>query len=211
MEIGKWEAVFDAWLSKQMNDADAAHDRGHIRRVVRTAKQLANEEQADLAVVVPAAWLHDCVTVPKDSEERHLASRMAADAAGKYLRDIGYPANKIFSIQHAIAAHSFSANISPESIEAKVVQDADRLDAIGAIGIARCLMLGGTMNIPLYASAELIPKSRTPDDKKYVIDHFFVKLFKLRHTMQTASGRKEAEKRSLFMKQFIEQLAKEVV
>ena len=84
------------------------------------------------------------------------------------------------------------------------------ITVIGAVGIARCLMLGGQMQLPLYVSDEIIPKFRTPDDKSYVIDHFFTKLFKLRETMQTFSGREEAERRSHFMKQFVEQLVMEV-
>ncbi|MEM7331640.1 MAG: HD domain-containing protein [Chloroflexota bacterium] len=205
-----WEVIFESWLDEQMAGADAAHDRAHIQRVVKTAKELAGLEGADLDVVIPAAWLHDCVTVPKDSDKRPFASRMAAKAAGQFLIDKGYPAEKISNIEHAIAAHSFTAQITPETIEAKVVQDADRLDAIGAIGISRCLMLGGVMGKPLYSAHEPIPETRTPNDKEYVIDHFFIKLFKLQETMQTEAGRREAIDRTTFMKRFLDKLESEV-
>src|SRR5688500_4425949 len=130
-----WEPQFAQFLA-EASAQDAAHDREHIRRVVSTARQLSAAEGADLAVVVPAAWLHDCVVVPKDSPQRSQASTLAARAATQFLRGIGYPETHLTAIEHAIAAHSFSAAIQPRTVEARVVQDADRLDAIGAIGVA---------------------------------------------------------------------------
>ncbi len=145
-----WEQKFEGFIETQMAEADLAHDRGHIRRVVAMAKDLAVAEGAVLEVVVPAAWLHDCVVVPKDSPQRERASRMAARVAGQFLVDIEYPSERIPAIGHAIESHSFSANIPPETLEARVVQDADRLDAIGAIGVSRCLMLAATSGRSLY-------------------------------------------------------------
>lgn len=174
------------------------------------AERLALAEGADLEVVVPAAWLHDCVTVPKHSPERSRASRMAADAAGRFLRESGYPAAKIPAIEHAIHAHSFSAGIEPETAEAQVVQDADRLDALGAVGIARTLMLGGSLGLPFYDASEPIPLTRHPDDRANTLDHFYVKLFRLASTMQTASGRLEADRRTRFMRDYVSELAREI-
>lgn len=205
-----WEQRFEQFLQAQENDTDAAHGIEHIRRVVQTAKALAATENADLEVVVPAVWLHDCVTLPKTSPRRAQASRLAAERAGTFLLDIGYTKELIPAIRHAIAAHSFSAQIPPQTIEAKVVQDADRLDAIGAIGVARCLMLGAEFGIPLYNEQEPIPHQRPPEDKRFVIDHFYTKLFKLQHTMQTAAGRTEAQRRTAFMEHFITQLVQEI-
>lgn len=204
-----WETRFQHFLVAQ-GDGDAAHDLAHVQRVVANARRLAADEAADLAVVVPAAWLHDCVTVPKDSAQRPFASRLAAATAGRFLRAAGYPAVHVPAIEHAIAAHSFSAQIRPDTREAKVVQDADRLDAIGAIGIARCLMLGGSLGTPLYAPHEPFPERRTPDDRVSVIDHFYTKLLTLRDTMQTAAGRAEAERRTAFMEDFLQQLHAEI-
>src|SRR5262245_33964551 len=113
-----WELQFERFLAEQTATQDAAHDHEHIRRVVRTAKRLAAAEGADLAVVVPAAWLHDCVIVPKDSPQRSQASRLAARAAADFLRRIQYPETYLAAIEHAIAAHSFSANIRPRTLEA---------------------------------------------------------------------------------------------
>lgn len=208
-ELALWEEQFAHFLDVQAA-GDAAHDRAHIRRVVNNARALALVEGADLAVVIPAAWLHDCVTVPKDSPQRPQASQLSAAAGESYLRKAGYPRRHIAAISHAIAAHSFSANISPQSIEARVVQDADRLDAIGAVGIARCLMLGATLGRPLYDPVEPFPIHRPADDTVSSIDHFFTKLLRLEATMKTAAGRAEAARRSAFLRTFLIQLGEEI-
>jgi uncharacterized protein len=163
-----------------------------------------------LLVVIPAAWLHDCVTVPKDSPLRSQASRLAAEAAGVFLREAGYPAPAIPAIEHAVAAHSFTANFVPQTLEARVVQDADRLDAIGAIGVARCLMLGGALSRPLYHPTEPFPLERTPDERAYSLDHFYQKLLKLADEMKTAAGRAEAQQRTIFVQKFLDQLKREL-
>jgi uncharacterized protein len=204
-----WEERFAKFLSEE-GAGDSAHDEGHVRRVVINARGLAEKEGADLAVVLPAAWLHDCVSVAKSSPERSSASRLAAKRAGEWLRTRGYPGEYIAAIEHAILAHSFSAGVKPETLEAKVVQDADRLDALGAVGIARTLMLGGANGTPFYELSEPFPVSRVADDRTSVIDHFFTKLLKLGETMQTATGREAAQQRADFLKQFLTQLGGEI-
>jgi uncharacterized protein len=208
-ELTSWEPRFAAFLDTQ-SPADAAHDREHIRRVVAAARSLAREEAADLAVVLPAAWLHDCVTVPKDSPRRHTASALAASAAAAFLRGAGYPERHLAGVAHAIEAHSFSAGVAPRTPEARVVQDADRLDALGAVGLARCLMLSGAMGRRLYDPAEPFPAGRPPDDRANSIDHLYTKLLGLAATMTTAAGRAEAERRTRFLRAFLEQLRTEI-
>lgn len=208
-ETTEWEARFAVFLAEEMA-GDAAHDEGHVRRVVANARALAETEGADLAVVLPAAWLHDCVFVAKDSAQRSAASRLAAERAGALLRTAAYPAQHINAIEHAIAAHSFSARIAPQTLEAKVVQDADRLDALGAVGIARTLMLGGANGTPLYDLSEPFPVERAADDRTSIIDHFFTKLLTLAETMQTAAGRGMAQGRAQFLRQFLAQLGSEI-
>ena len=126
--------------------ADVAHDITHIERVVRVAIKLCDAEQANMKVVLPAAWLHDCVAVAKNHPDRAKASTMAADKAIAFLASINYDAQLFTQIHHAIAAHSFSANIKVNSVEAQIVQDADRMDALGAIGISRCMKVGGSIS-----------------------------------------------------------------
>jgi uncharacterized protein len=205
-----WEARFGALLKEEQSASDAAHDEGHVRRVVANARKLAETEGANLAVVLPAAWLHDCVAIAKNSPQRSSASRLAAEHAGELLRAAAYPAQHIPAIEHAIAAHSFSARIEPRTLEAKVVQDADRLDALGAVGFARTLMLGGANGTPLYDLSEPFPVTRGADDRMSIIDHFFTKLLKLEETMQTAAGRTAARQRTQFLKEFLKQLGSEI-
>lgn len=211
-EIADWSARCQARLGEVM-DGDAAHDLAHVRRVVAWARRLAEAEGADLAVVVPAAWLHDGVTVPKDSPDRAGASTRAAEAALAWLAGEGYPADRLDAVGHAIAAHSFSAGIPPETVEAKVVQDADRLDALGAIGIARLYATAGAMRSALVHPDDPVPSdppTRALDDRRWATDHLFVKLLRLPATMQTAAGRTEAERRAAYLRDFLAQLSTEV-
>ena len=182
----------------------------HLARVVAMARKLATEERASLDVVMPAAWLHDCVHVPVTSSDRPRASVMAGDAAVVYLHGIGYDGTLLDDVHHAIAAHSFSARIAPVTVEAKVVQDADRLDAIGAIGIARCLMLGGQLGRVLYDPDDPFAERREPSDAISSLDHFYTKLLTLAGTMQTESGRHEAARRTAYMHAYLQQLRSEL-
>jgi uncharacterized protein len=205
-----WEQQCRAFLTRDGAATDAAHDIAHIERVVANARMLAESEQADLAVVLPAAWLHDCVVVPKNSPLRSQASALAAAAAGDFLRSIHYLEQHLASIQHAIKAHSFSANIAPRTTEAKVVQDADRLDSLGAIGIARCFALSAALGRRFYDPDEPFPTNRAPNDTRNTLDHFYVKLLKLADQMQTEAGRAEAHRRTAFMQAFLAQFRGEL-
>ncbi|SHI01878.1 HD domain-containing protein [Ferrimonas marina] len=189
---------------------DGAHDLAHIERVVTLAQQLALEEGADLDVVLPAAWLHDVVLIDKRDPRRSQASVLAADKAIELLRQHGYPTELLPAIHHAIASHSWSAGIPPETLEARVVQDADRLDALGAIGLARCLMLGGQFGNRLYHSADPFADNRELDDSRFCLDHFSVKLQHLAPQMSTPAGRAEGQRRWDYMQHFIDTLRAEL-
>ncbi len=204
-----WTPIF-LTLLKTHAVADAAHDLEHIRRVVTNARRLTAAEGADWTVVMPAAWLHDCVVVPKSSPDRKRASQLAAAQAVAWLEEHGWPFGKLEEIHHAIEAHSFSAGITPRSVEAQVLQDADRLDALGAVGLARTLMLGAEMKREFYDVADPFCQSRRADDSIYTLDHLYCKLLTLEGTMQTASGRMEAAQRTVFLRQFLEQLGGEI-
>ncbi|MCW4631321.1 HD domain-containing protein [Marinomonas rhodophyticola] len=207
--LTKYEVQFYAFLDTQKH-TDVAHDLAHINRVVKIARQLACEEQADLAIVIPAAYLHDCVSLPKDHVQRHLASTLAGDKAVDFLRSIAYPKEYYDAIYHAIRYHSFSADVKPETLEAKIVQDADRLDALGAIGIARCMQVSGAINRVLYAQDDPFCDERKPDDGRYAIDHFYNKLFRIADGLNTPSARLEGRRREKIMRIFLEQLALEI-
>jgi len=205
----QWQAQFEQFVLQQMA-FDPAHDIAHIKRVVTSGILLAQQEGADLAIVVPACWLHDCVNVAKDSPQRSQGSVLSAKRAIEYLTEIDYPSQYFFAIEHAISAHSFSANIETTTLEAAVVQDADRLDALGAVGLSRCLMLGGSWGSELYNAQDPFADNRALNDRQYSVDHFFAKLQGLVATMKTAAGLSEAQSRWQFMSQFLSQLGHEV-
>ncbi len=205
----EWEPLFERFLSDQPG-SDPGHGLVHVRRVVATATRLCVAEGARGEVVLPAAWLHDCVHVAKDSRERSNASRIAAARAVEYLAEAGYPSACLPDIRHAIEAHSYSAGIAPRTVEAKIVQDADRLDALGAIGIARCIAVGAALGRPIYQADDPFCAAREPDDTGASVDHFYAKLLKLADTMQTGAGRREAQRRSDFMRGYLDELRSEI-
>jgi uncharacterized protein len=205
-----WQPILEPWVAQQMLSADSGHGIDHVRRVVENAKRIGSVEGACPDIFLPAAWLHDCVVVPKNSSERSKASTLAANHAEDFLVSIGYPSDRISPIGHCIRSHSFSANIPCETIEAKVVQDSDRLEAVGAIGLARCLMTGGSMGQRLYHPEQPFPSDRHPRDTEQSVDHFYSKLLGLHKTMQTNSGRTEAKKRTQFLIDFLRHLADEI-
>jgi uncharacterized protein len=210
LDLYLWEPRFERFAAQRSSQTDVAHDLAHVRRVVSNAKRLAASEDVRMEIVLPAAWLHDCVNIAKDSPMRSTASALAARTADDFLHDSSYPAELIPDVRHAIETHSFSANITPRTREAMVVQDADRLDALGTVGIARCLMLGGAMGRPLYDPDEPFPEVRIPDDASNVLDHFYVKLLHISSTMTTVAGRAEARRRTEFMHEYLRQLGWEI-
>ena len=209
MNLDQLQELCLEFLSERMA-SDPAHDISHIRRVVQNTLRLTGAENGDPAVTLPAAWLHDCVSVAKDSPLRSQASKLAAQDAVDFLESIDYPAELLPAIYHAIEAHSFSADIDTETLEARIVQDADRLEAIGAIGIARCLLTGGSMGTPLYDPSDPFASDRDLDDRQFTLDHFYCKLMGLADTMKTKGGREEAEKRTDYMRDFLQRLAAEI-
>ncbi|MGR5514208.1 HD domain-containing protein [Vibrio harveyi] len=208
-ELNRFESQFLQFMQQEMQ-TDAAHDLSHVRRVVKTARQLALQEGAELAVVFPAAYLHDCFTYPKDHPNRKQSSAIAATKAISFLESIDYPAQYHDAIAHAIESHSFSANITPNTLEAQVVQDADRLDALGAIGVTRCIQVSTLFDATLYNEQDMFAEHRELQDKRFTIDHFQTKLFKIVDTMNTKAAYEEAVKRKAFMQSYLEQLRQEV-
>jgi uncharacterized protein len=209
-ELKKWEVIFKAKAFALYPATDPSHDYLHIARVVKTALELALQENANVEIVLPAAYFHDFVTIPKNDPRRKMASQLSASATVEYLASINYPSRYFDAIKHAIEAHSFSANIKPETLEAQIVQDSDRLDGIGAIGVARCFSTTALMQRPYYDIDDAFAQSRELDDQVFAIDHFPIKLFKIAETMHTVSAHKEAQKRLQFMKLYLQQLKSEL-
>lgn len=206
-----YEKLFEAKIATVASSDDPAHDLNHFKRVVTMAKKLCVQENAKMEVVVPAAWLHDLVIVPKNSPLRSQASKLSAEKALEFLREINYPQEFHQDIAHAIEGHSFSANIEVRTLEAQIVQDADRLDGLGAIGIARCFAVAGMLKRSFYQAEDPFCENRNPDDQHYTIDHFYQKLFKTADTLKTKSGQIEGVSRVQYMKQYLEFLKSEIL
>ena len=204
-----WQVRFSSLLREHATK-DAAHDLEHIHRVVTNAQRISLTEGADWLVVMPAAWLHDCVVISKTSPDRKRASVLAAQQAIAWLVKYDWPHGKLDEISHAIEAHSFTAGIPARTLEARVLQDADRLDALGAVGLSRTLMLGGELQRVLYDPTDPFCQTRKPNDSVFTLDHLYCKLLTLEATMQTLTGKREAHQRTKFLQQFLRQLQDEI-
>lgn len=206
--IARYEAKLATLWAGQ---SDGAHDLGHLRRVWACARQIAEAEGgADLEVLAAAAYFHDAVNVPKDSALRGQASQLSADLAVDYLRSSGFAVAKLAAVQHAIAAHSFSAGIEPQTREAAILQDADRLEALGAIGLARMFLVSGAMGGGLFDADDPLAKARPLDDRRFALDHLEVKLFPVAASLRTVEGRRIAAGRVAFLHAFRAQLLAEI-
>ncbi|CAI1783354.1 HD domain-containing protein [Serratia fonticola] len=205
-----FQALAQELLPLTLEGDDGSHDVAHLHRVWKNCRQISQDEGGDQQILCAAVLLHDCVAVEKNAPQRHLASRMAAEKASIALATLGWSDENINKTAHAIEAHSFSAAIPPQTLEAKILQDADRLDAIGMIGVARCFYIGGRMRSALYDAADPLAQQRQYDDKRFTLDHFETKLFKLQEGFQTAAGRRMAALRTERMRRFLSELLEEV-
>lgn len=198
------------WREKTDLD-DPAHDLNHLERVYENAISLLSQESGDWRVVVPAIWFHDWVQVPKNHPDRAKSSTLSAQAATQILREWRYPEEFLSPIAHAIESHSFSAGTPPKTLEAKIVQDADRLDALGAIGIARLFSTTGKLSRPFYCADDVWAEhGREWDDRLYALDHFYVKILKISEQMNTQAARQEAQKRKETVVSFLQQFRREL-
>jgi uncharacterized protein len=189
---------------------DGAHDASHLARVWRTAQALLESHpEANRLVVLAGCYLHDLVNLPKNHPERAQASRRSAQLARHQLSWMGFPPELLDGVAHAIEAHSYSAAIPAETIEAKIVQDADRIDALGAVGLARVFYIGGQLGRPLAHPLDPLAHGRPLDDREYTLDHFAVKLAALPGMMQTDAGRGVAERRVALLMDFRTRFAQE--
>ncbi len=201
--------------------ADSAHDFAHIERVIRLTKQIYLLERAgetvtsyELEACECAALLHDCVPVAKNSPLRKESSRLAAEKAREWLQELSWDPMQIEEITMAILDHSYSAFLitgtAPRSFLGKCLQDADRLEALGAIGLYRVIATGVSMGASLFHPTDPWAESRELDDRRYSVDHFYKKLLKLPETFQTKAAKEEAKKRADFLKLYLAQLKNEI-
>ena len=212
MDLVDWQQRFERWILTHHEQDDAAHDLAHFRRVWATATQLAAGEEVDRLVLLTACYFHDIVSLPKNHPERSRSSIMAAEKTLAILQSAfaDFPADRYPAVSHAIEAHSFSAAIPPRTLEAKIVQDADRLESLGAIGLARVFTVAGALNTILFDAEDPFADRRALDDRKYALDHFQCKLLRLPETMQTDKGKAMAQHNARFLVEFMAKLSAEL-
>ena len=189
---------------------DGAHDAAHLQRVWKNAYAIQQVEGGNAEILAAAVLLHDCVAVEKDAPQRALASWLAAEKASRILAKQGWPQDRITAVGHAIESHSYSGGIKPETLEAKILQDADRLDSIGFVGVARCFYTAGRMGSALYDAADANGETRQLDDKRFALDHFYTKLLKLAGSFQTPTGARLAQERDTRLREFLENFRAEI-
>jgi uncharacterized protein len=197
-------------LDNFTDDEDGAHDLSHIVRVWRNAKLIHRDEGGELEVLAAAVLLHDCVQVAKDSPLRSRASLLAANESRVRLAALGWAPLRIDTVACAIQSHSFSAGVAPTSIEGCILQDADRLDAIGFGGIARCFYTAGRLGSRLYDLADPAGNGRALDDGRNALDHFPKKLLTLEGSFKTRTGQELAKERHRRVLEFYRGMLAEV-
>lgn len=201
------------YVKEVLADAEGGHDWYHIERVWHTARYIREQEQAgDLLVIELAALLHDISDAKFNGGDHEKGSRMA----GEFLQQQGVDQERIDHISSILKHVSYKGGFAQDQIntmEFRIVQDADRLDAIGAIGIARAFNYGGFKNRPIhhpekplqeYNNSEAYHNSDAP-----TINHFYEKLLKLKDLMNTQTGKVMAEERHQYMLGFLDQFYRE--
>ena len=191
---------------------DLAHGWGHVNRVYKLALHIAQQEGADNFIIGMAALLHDLGRTVEANSQAHHAD-LSVTLADEILKTYQIPEDKQQAILHAILAHSFSRGIEPQTLEARVLRDADRLDGLGAIGIMRWAITGAVRRLPEtqpYDPNDPFTEKHMPNDRLYMLDHFYSKLLKLGETMTTETGRSLAQRRTAFMSIYLHEFRREL-
>ena len=194
----------------KMKNNDPAHDFEHVMRVYSNAEKLCRTEKVNKKLVLYSVLLHDIISFPKNDKRSKFASTKSANFAKKILKKYSFTKDEIHIIMNSIEDHSFSKNKKPKTMEGKIVQDADRLDALGSIGIARTFAVGGSEKRSFYDKQDPFCKKRKPNDKKWTLDHFYKKLLIIQNKMNTKSGKKEAKRRTKILQNFLNELEREI-
>jgi uncharacterized protein len=189
---------------------DPAHDINHALRVLKNAEEIAIIEGGDLDVIIPAALFHDAIVYPKNSKKSKDSAKDSAKVARKILEELGYNEEKILKVEAAIEFHSFS-NGMPKDIESQIIQDADKLECTGTIGIMRTFCYTGIMKREFYSNKDPFCEQRKPVSMMYAMDLFFNRLLITKDKMNTLTGRKIAEKRTKFLRKFLEHARMEIL
>jgi uncharacterized protein len=198
-----------------MAERDLAHERLHVLRVHAWAVRLAPEAGADRDLAGAAALVHDLADVPKESAARAEGGTRSAEVAGTLLAQAGYSPTEADEIVAAVRTSSWSKGLDPAGPAGLALQEADRLDAIGAIGVLRTALTAQAMacrgaKLLLYEPADPLARDRAADDRKWGLDHFPVKLLRLAERMRLPSAVAEARRRHETMRTFLAALQSEL-
>lgn len=212
--LAQWESRYLTYLALHLDGKDAAHDTGHFTRVWRHAQNINEGEggTADQLILLTAAYFHDFISLPKNHPDRSRTSLLCAERVRLVLlHDFpDFPQDKIEGVAHAIHTHSFSANVTPQTQEACILQDADRMEALGAIGLSRVFYVAGQLHSALFHATDPLAQHRVPDDRLYALDHFQIKLLQLPGLMRTATGKAIATTEAAFLQTFLDKINKEI-
>lgn len=189
---------------------DGSHGFDHVERVHKLAMKIArNEKSVDLQIVDAAAWLHDTQRACEDLGKIKCHAEAGSKAAEKILNKLNFPINKISAVKHSIEVHRYSKQKKAETKEAKILQDADRLDALGAICVARVLVYNGFHKLPLY-KPEVKPEKHYHGQHTTAINHFYEKILKIKPSnFHTKTARKIAKERYAFIETFLKKFKEE--
>lgn len=198
-------------VAQRLPTHDPAHDWQHVCRVAANAARIAPTVGADGDIVLAAALCHELVSLPKDHPEAARSGALCAEAARRLLTDLDWSESESAAVAACIAVHGFAAGLAAPTPEARVLQDADRLDAIGAIGIARLFATCAALQRPFYDPADPFATEREPDDRRWGLDHVYRKLLRLPGQMHTAIARQMAESRLAFLQAYLAQLRQEIL
>lgn len=209
VEPSLWTRLF-AEAQHRARDNEPAHDFFHVTRVAHNARVIARAEGAREAVAVVAALLHELFTLPKNHPDSARAGERCAEQARELLSCEGASSWLVEPVAAAIRDHSFSKGVVPDSADARVLQDADRLDALGAIGLARMWATCADMKRPFYAPEDPFCERREPDDKLWGLDHVYKKLLVVPSKLHTKTARAMADDRVRFLRTYMDQLRAEI-
>ena len=198
------------FAEKKLEKNDSAHDFEHVMRVYRNAEKICKSEKINSKLVLTSVLLHDIISFSKNDKRSKHSSLQSARLAERITSKMNFAEDEIKIICDAIEQHSFSKNQKPKTLVGKILQDADRLDAIGAVGIARAFTTGGFTKRPIYNADDPFCSKRKPNDKSWTLDHFFKKLLVLHKGMHTKYAKKEAVKRTKILKKYLSDLRYEI-
>lgn len=196
---------------KIISNQDPSHDFNHVFRVLKMAEKISLEEGGNLDVIVPAALFHDIVNYPKNHPKRLFSSIESADWTKNVLiKEFKYKEGLANQVHKTIENCSFTKGIIPDFLEGKILQDADSLEATGAISIMRTFSSGGIMKKAFYSQKDPFCDIRKPDDMKYSLDLFFTRLLVVSNRLHTKTAKKIAQKRDIFLNRFLKELKREL-